>query len=87
MRKKYTDETYLKGVSKYEVAIKKLKEQNAYVVVKKILEIDEPFVKNATLIDNGYFIVEFTPMDRLYNARAFIDNKIPALKNAGILFL
>lgn len=76
MRKKYTTETYLKGVSKYSVTVKELKEQNAYIVLKKIIEIDKPFVKNTTLIDNGYYIMEYTPMDRLYNARAFIDSKL-----------
>ena len=36
MRKKYTDETYLKGVSKYNVTTKKLKDDNAYIVIKHI---------------------------------------------------
>ena len=76
MRKKYTDETYLKGVSKYNVTTKKLKDDNAYIVIKHILEIDKPFIKNAKLIDNGYYILEYTPLDRLYNARAFIDDKL-----------
>lgn len=76
MKKKYTDETYLKGVSKYNVIIKELKEQNAYVVVKKILAIDEPFIINVTLIDDGYYIIEYTPVDKFYNARAFIDRKL-----------
>lgn len=76
MRKKYTDETYLRGVSRYNVATRKLKGQDTYIVVKKILKIDEPFIKNTTLIDNGYYILEYTPIDKLYNARAFIDNEL-----------
>lgn len=72
MRKKYADETYLRGVTQYHVVTKELKKQNAYIVLKKIIEIDKPFVKNFTLIDNGYYIMEYTPMDKLYNARAFI---------------
>lgn len=35
MRKKYTDETYLRGVSKYDVTTKKLKGQDTYIVIKK----------------------------------------------------
>ena len=76
MRKKYTDETYLKGVSRYKVAISKIKDEESYVVVKNILEIDKPFIKNAKLIDNGYYILEYTSMNKLYNARAFIDDKL-----------
>lgn len=76
MRKKYTDETYLKGVSRYSVATKKLKGQDTYIVIKNILEIDEPFIKNATLIDSGYYILEYTPIDKLYNARVFLDNEL-----------
>ncbi len=76
MRKKYTDKTYLKGVSRYSVATRKLKGQDTYIVVKNILEIDEPFIKNVTLIDNGYYILEYTPIDKLYNARAFIDKEL-----------
>ena len=55
MRKKYTDETYLRGVSKYDVTTKKLKGQDTYIVIKKIQEVDEPFIRNVTLIDNGYY--------------------------------
>ena len=76
MRKKYADETYLRGVTQYHVVTKELKKQNAYIVLKKIIEIDKPFVKNFTLIDNEYYIMEYTPMDKLYNARAFIDENL-----------
>lgn len=76
MRKKYTDETYLRGVSKHKVATKEIKEQNAYIVIKEIIEIDKPFVKSATLIDNGFYIVEYTPINELYNARVFLDNEL-----------
>ncbi len=62
MRKKYTDETYLRGVSKYNVTTKEIKEQNAYIVIKEIIEIDKPFVKSAALMDNGFYIVEYTPI-------------------------
>ena len=76
MRKKYADETYLRGVAQYHIIKKKLEEQNSYIVLKKIIKIDEPFVKKMTLIDDGYYIMEYTPIDKLYNARAFIDKNL-----------
>lgn len=83
MRKKYTEETYLKGVSKYKIIKKELKQTNAYIVLKKIIKIDKPFVKNVTLIDDGYYIMEYTPMNKLYNVRAFINKD---LKTIGYYF-
>ena len=79
MRKKYTDETYLRGVSKYNITTQKIEGQEAYLVVKNILEIDKPFIKGVTLIDNGYYIIEYTPIDKLYNARVYLDNKLNVL--------
>lgn len=76
MRKKYADETYLRGVTQHSVITKELQKQNAYIVLKKIVKINEPFVKNSILIDNGYYVMEYTPMDKLYNARAFIDKDL-----------
>ena len=76
MRKKYTDETYLKGVSKCNIKTQKLDEENAYIVIKEIIDIDEPFLKRVTLIDNGFYVIEYTPLDSLYNARAFLDNQL-----------
>ena len=76
MKKKYVDETYLREVTEYQVITRQLIDQNAYVVLKKIIKTNEPFVKKAVLIDNGYYILEYTPMDELYNARAFIDKDL-----------
>ena len=89
MRKKYTDETYLRGVSKYNVTTKEIKEQNAYIVIKEIMEIiphRQPFLLidrieeikkgESVTIDNGFYIVEYTPINGLYNARAFLDNEL-----------
>lgn len=76
MKKKYADETYLRGVVQYHVITKKLENQNAYIVLKKIIKTNEPFIKKSTLIDNGYYVMEYTPMNKLYNARAFIDKNL-----------
>ena len=45
---------------------------------KKINEIDNPFLvdingKSVIYIDNGYYIVEITPLELFYNIRVFLD--------------
>ena len=70
---------YLADKYNIDVTTKKLKGQDTYIVIKKIQEVDEPFIRNVTLIDNGYYIVEYTPLNRLYNARAFIDNELKTI--------
>ena len=79
MRKKYADETYLRGVAQYHIITKELKKQNAYIVLKKINEINKNLIKKSVLIDNGYYVMEYTPLDKLYNARAFIDKDLNAV--------
>ena len=37
MRKKYADETYLRGVTQYHVVTKELKKQKSYILLKKII--------------------------------------------------
>jgi len=78
MRKKHTSKTYLRGVSDWDLVIIKRKSENYYLSIKKINEIDQPFVvdisgQSIVYIDNGYYIVEFTPLDQFYNARVFLD--------------
>lgn len=84
MRKKYTSKTYLRGVSDWDFVMQKQKSKNYYLSIKKINEIDQPFVvdisgQNVVYIDNGYYIVEFTPLDQFYNVRVFLD------RNADVL--
>lgn len=84
MRKKFISKTYLRGVSDWEFVMQKQKSENYYLSIKRINEIDQPFIVNISgqsvvYIDNGYFIVEFTPLQKFYNARVFLD------KNAKVL--
>ena len=80
MKKKFTDETYLRDVTKVQIITKKFENHNAYLVLKRIIRVDEPFIKEITLIDNGYYILEYTPMDKLYNARVFTDKDYNVLE-------
>lgn len=78
MRKKLTSKTYLRGVSDWDLIIQKRKSENYYITIKRINEIDKPFVvditgKNKVCLDNGYYLIEFTPLDKYYNVRIFLD--------------
>lgn len=78
MRKKFTSKTYLRGVSDWDFVMQKQKSENYYLSIKKINEIDQPFIvdisgQSVVYIDNGYYIIEFTPLEQFYNARVFLD--------------
>lgn len=67
---------YMRGVSDWNLMITKKEEQNFYMVIKRINKIDTPFIiRGKTLIDRGYYIVEFTPLDCCYNVRVFLDKE------------
>ncbi len=81
MRKKTISKTYMRGVTDWEFISIKRKEENFHICIKKINEVDKPFIldrygKETAFIDNGYYIVEFTPLNELYNARAFLDKNL-----------
>lgn len=84
MRKKYTSKTYMRGVSDWDLVIIKRRLENYYLTIKRINEIDKKFirkdVKNEILIDNGYYIVEFTPIDKFYNVRAYLDTNLEVIE-------
>ena len=74
MKRKYMSNTYMKGVSDWELVIIKKEKEKYYTTIKKINIIDKAFtIKDKVLIDNGYYIIEFTPLDQFYNVRVFID--------------
>jgi len=78
MKKKFTSKMYLRGVSDWDLIVQKRKLENYYLTIKRINEIDTPFVvnvtgKNRVCIDNGYYVIEFTPLEKYYNVRIFLD--------------
>lgn len=86
MRKKSIAETYLRDVKDYKMAIFEEKEKNAFISIKQILRTQSPFTilnpkgQEVTLIDTGYYIVEFTPMGAFWNGRVFLDEKQKVLE-------
>ena len=74
----------MRGVSDWDLVIQKRESENYYLTIKRINKIDETFLidrsgQNIVYLDNGYFVVEFTPLNHFYNARAFLD------KNANVI--
>lgn len=80
MRKKLISRTYLRGVTDWEFILIKKKEENFYLCIKRINEIDQAFVidkfgQKTVFMDNGYYIMEFTPLNQFYNGRVFLDKE------------
>ena len=78
MRKKSISKTYIRGVTDWDFIIIKRKEENYYLSIKRINEIDQAFIiekfgQKTVFMDNGYYIVEFTPLNQFYNGRVFLD--------------
>ena len=62
------------------ITIKKLEDLNCYFTVKEINEIDEnhEIIRNQPLgrkIDKNFKMLEYTPIDKDYNVRAFVNDK------------
>jgi len=81
VRKKFANKTYMKGVIDSEIISINLEEEKYYLTIKKINKILKPFIveefgKGRIFIDDGYYIIEFTPIDRFYNVRVFIDKNL-----------
>ena len=76
---RYSSETYLKGVEKYQLNIFVDKEVPHYIVVKKIIKIEKPFIlneygKDIIILNNDYYILEYIPKNENYICRIFVDN-------------
>lgn len=74
---KYLTSTYLKDVELYQLSM--FVNEDYCICVKKIKRIKEPFIlnedgKNVTIIDNGYYILEYIPFVENYICRIHIDN-------------
>lgn len=68
----------MRGVSDWDLVIQKRNTEKYYLTIKRINKIDETFFvdrsgQRIVYLDNGYFVVEFTPLGYFYNARAFLD--------------
>ncbi len=74
MRKRFINNTYMDYVNSWDWKLINFK--NYYISIKKINEIDKKFkYGNLVYMDNGYYIVEFTPLEENYNGRVFLDKE------------
>ena len=78
-RRKKLNSVYMREVTKSLITTEKNDELNSYVTCKKILDIEKEckiYVNGVkiTLVDKGYTILEYSPIDKLYNVRIFIDD-------------
>lgn len=72
----FSSTTYLKDVNKYKISM--IINNNIGICIKKILEINEPFLLNEEgkiikIIDNNYYVVEIVPFDKNYVLRVYLD--------------
>ncbi len=76
-RRKYIKNTYLRGINKYEHRIFEDKNNECFISIKKILELDSPFFtsSNICLINKNYYIVEIVPLYENYCIRIFLNDK------------
>ena len=63
-----------------KITIKKLDELNCYFTVKEINQIDEKFSMfiehpEAKKMDKNYKMLEYTPIDKNYNVRAYVNDE------------
>jgi predicted RNA-binding protein associated with RNAse of E/G family len=85
MRKKYIEKrtkfianTYMKEAIDYDIVT--IKEDNLFITIKKYKKMSDKFTllnedgKEVTYIDEGYYVVELTPIGEKYNIRYYFDN-------------
>lgn len=83
-------QSYLKGVNEYSLKVN-VKKDNI-IVFKKIINIDKPFIliensEEITILDNGYSIIEYMPLNKKYICRIHLDNNLRVIEYFFILSL
>ena len=75
MRKRLLTKKYLRDVNEYTINI--IKDDDAYVCIKKIINTEVPFIisDDLCLVNNGYHIVEILPMKEKFCVRTFLDER------------
>ncbi len=78
-RRKFITNTYMREALDYDILT--IKEDNLFITIKKYKTMSGNFSllnedgNEAVYIDNGYFVVELTPIDENYNIRYYFDDK------------
>lgn len=81
MRKnKRLKDVFMREVTKSITKVAKSDELNAYITYKHVVDTTlacKTYIngRKITILDKGYTILEYSPIDQLYNVRIFIDDK------------
>ena len=80
IRKRLITQKYLRDVKEYTIKI--IKDNDAYVCIKEIINTETPFcISNGLcLINNGYHIIEILPMNEKFCVRTFLNEKNKVLQ-------
>ena len=78
MKKKFTTNTYMKEAVKYDTVV--TNEDDYYITIKRYRKMNGKFAlningKEKVYIDEGYFVVEITPLYENYNIRFYFNDK------------
>ena len=78
IKRKFISNTYMREAVNYDIVT--IKEDNLFITIKKYKEVTDRFIitdsngNDIVYIDNGYYLVELTPLDEKYNMRFYFDN-------------
>lgn len=80
MRQRFVNKIYMREVEDYEWTLEKNAEFNCYIAIKQIKKIKKPIFRFTNgerfcLLNEGYSILEYTPLNKNYNVRVFINDK------------
>ncbi len=72
-RTKFTSDTYMREAVNYNIVV--ISEKDYFVTIKRYNKVTDKFsIGNVTYIDNGYYLVEITPLKENYNMRFYFDD-------------
>ena len=86
-KRKLINTTYTKQALELRYKIVFNESLNAYICVKHFINLSMPFrvdddtLGKVTLIDNGYYMVEYIPLNENYAVRTFIDSDKNVIQN------
>ena len=76
-KKKFTSNTYMREAIDYDIVT--VKEDNLFVTIKKYKKMTDKFIlsdesgNQVVYIDEGYYVVELTPLGENYNIRFYFN--------------
>lgn len=79
MRQRFVNKIYMREVEDYVWTLEENAELNCYIALKQIKKIRKPIYRFCNgerfcVLDEGYTILEYTPLDKNYNVRTFINS-------------